>query len=337
MFPTWCVLKGLGSKRHTRNQAALRSRRVTPGRYLIEACDGKLTDEDLSDTGNAFARDYYDGDILSRSFSAEYAAAFEDDQQYPSVYHVEDSWETYDILAGFLRASYEDWQACAPQRMSRAERFQCLCQELGQKLEPFGYRFSKSGPHVSKRSEGFCFQIAFSERDHSRLAALRLKVGSNRLNAWRKSHGVTNPTNTVIMGSPGSILGIDVPELWDVTKPQIADSMFDLIQSEIEPFLKRFLDGETMISDAVALNYPGWDPMNRIHYLLCFGSHAQARQAAINWFQGNIGIYYPYKSHFQTYKDHGLVRIEDGGLAQWLAHTSHVLGFGDLSLEVTPE
>ena len=38
----------------------LSGRRATPGAFFLEACDGKFTDEDLNDEGNAFAQDYFD-------------------------------------------------------------------------------------------------------------------------------------------------------------------------------------------------------------------------------------------------------------------------------------
>src|SRR3954468_23801199 len=49
MFLAWALLGGLGSTLHAGGLARLRSREITPGAFFYDECDGKLTDEDLSE------------------------------------------------------------------------------------------------------------------------------------------------------------------------------------------------------------------------------------------------------------------------------------------------
>ena len=121
MFVAWAMLNGLAGELHTDefpdDLAKLRHREVTPGGWFLNACDGKLTDEDLSEEGNRFAASYYadqSGLLTSPgSYLADYEAGLLP-RQGPfggsaSLYHVPDSWETYAIIDPVIKARYADW------------------------------------------------------------------------------------------------------------------------------------------------------------------------------------------------------------------------------------
>jgi hypothetical protein len=46
------------------------TRRMTPGRLFLRLCDGKLTDEDFNDEGNAFAQAYFED--VGHGYIADY-------------------------------------------------------------------------------------------------------------------------------------------------------------------------------------------------------------------------------------------------------------------------
>jgi hypothetical protein len=108
MFLSWCVLNGLVGKFHSaRLLPQLRARAVTPGDYFIKVCDEKLTDEDLSDEGNAFAAAYFGFE------TGEYLGDYERVlcQHTPSLYHVDDTWENFDKLAPIIHEQFLAWKA----------------------------------------------------------------------------------------------------------------------------------------------------------------------------------------------------------------------------------
>lgn len=111
MFLAWAILFGLGADRHYEEfeeaVERLQSRDMTPGEYLLEVCGGRLSDRDLNQEGNAFARDYVTLEAGSylRDYERHVAA------ELPSVYHVTDSWQTYDTLAPLIQRRYEAWKA----------------------------------------------------------------------------------------------------------------------------------------------------------------------------------------------------------------------------------
>ncbi|MHA6206267.1 DUF7832 domain-containing protein [Dyella soli] len=67
----WCVLKGWAGQLHKGEGATalgqLMHGEISATDFLFEFCDGKLTDEDLDDQGNAFVSVYYGdhGDYLN--------------------------------------------------------------------------------------------------------------------------------------------------------------------------------------------------------------------------------------------------------------------------------
>ena len=116
MFLAWALLAGLGGEVHTGDDGALaqlRGRALTPGAFLMSACDGKFTDADLSDTGNAFAQAYFDLDDGDYLF--DYEDTLDDglSEDANSLYYIADSWENFDRLRPVLDQRFAQWRAAA--------------------------------------------------------------------------------------------------------------------------------------------------------------------------------------------------------------------------------
>ncbi|TQV90040.1 hypothetical protein IF1G_11293 [Cordyceps javanica] len=136
MFLAWAVLRDLTSAAHETAHAdalaAVRARaaQTTPGRYLAAQCGGSLADDDLAEEAQQFAREYYisadaatgrdgqddennngDDDVVVVG-----SGVYLDDYErtlaagLPSLYHVHDSWDNYDLLAPVLDAAFEAWR-----------------------------------------------------------------------------------------------------------------------------------------------------------------------------------------------------------------------------------
>jgi hypothetical protein len=110
MFVAWALLSGLSGEIHTvdfpADIPALRNRSITPGAFFLASCDGKFTDEDLSDEGNDFAAAYFD--LQKGKYIADYEAIFGKDGL--TIYHVADSWENYDRIAPRLADRLSAWR-----------------------------------------------------------------------------------------------------------------------------------------------------------------------------------------------------------------------------------
>ena len=110
MFVAWALLAGLAGELHSdefpEDVEKLRSRSVTPGQFFLEACDGKFTDEDLNDDGNAFAQEYFDFD--RGAYMKDYDRLLANG--LPSQYHVADTWTNFEKLRPVLDKRFADWR-----------------------------------------------------------------------------------------------------------------------------------------------------------------------------------------------------------------------------------
>ncbi|QNN78044.1 hypothetical protein IAE60_00940 [Pseudoxanthomonas mexicana] len=109
IFLAWAVLVGLGGELFTVEEPELVNelcnRTTTPGSFFLKVCDGKLTDEDLSDRGNKFAVAYYE--------DGQYLADYEEmlGSSLASPYHVPDVWASFDTLRPRLDERLARWSA----------------------------------------------------------------------------------------------------------------------------------------------------------------------------------------------------------------------------------
>jgi hypothetical protein len=110
MFVAWALLAGLAGKIHINDfpefLEKLRSHTITPAGFFLEACDGKFTDEDLNDEGNAFTQVYFD--LERSSYLADYNRTLA--KGLPSLYHVRDTWDNFEKLRPILETRFKNWQ-----------------------------------------------------------------------------------------------------------------------------------------------------------------------------------------------------------------------------------
>lgn len=123
MFLNWCINNDLVSeelKGDTEDEIEkLKRREITGADFVIDALDGKFSEYDLDDLGNAFAKDYYVdetdfGDKFS-SFATDYINIFdsvaeESDFEYETFYHIEDTYENYDLMKQIIDHRFQEWK-----------------------------------------------------------------------------------------------------------------------------------------------------------------------------------------------------------------------------------
>ena len=90
----------------------VRSREITGRDFLQHMCDEKFWDEDLSDEGYEFTLHYYSDE--EGYVTDGYIKDYEDilvAGKYDSLYHVDDTWDSYDKIAPVISRRYEEWKA----------------------------------------------------------------------------------------------------------------------------------------------------------------------------------------------------------------------------------
>lgn len=123
MFLNWCVANDLISEELKEDSEdkieKLTRREITGADFVIDALEGKFSEYDLNDLGNTFAKDYYVdetdfGDKFS-SFATDYINIFdsvaeESDFEYETFYHIEDTYENYDLMKQVIDHRFVEWK-----------------------------------------------------------------------------------------------------------------------------------------------------------------------------------------------------------------------------------
>jgi len=123
MFLNWCIERNLVSEEFQEDAEEeiekLKRREITGAEFIINSMDGKFSEHDLNDLGNAFAKDYYvdETDFGNRfsSFATDYINLFdsiaeESDFEYETFYHIEDTYENYDLMKQIMDHRFEEWK-----------------------------------------------------------------------------------------------------------------------------------------------------------------------------------------------------------------------------------
>jgi hypothetical protein len=110
MFIAWALLSGLGSDALSVDAPddieQLRARSITPGQFFMRTCDGKFTDETLSEVGNQFVAVYFD--MESADYLSDYETTVGGDSE--NLYSVPDNWTTFDRLKPVLDSRFAKWR-----------------------------------------------------------------------------------------------------------------------------------------------------------------------------------------------------------------------------------
>ena len=113
MFLAWAIMNGLEGDLHKEDSQeaieAVRQRRMTGAKFLLQECDWKLTHHSLNEEGNQFCLEYYGNDDGYGQYLVDYEIALAKNE--PSLYHIEDSWPTFDKLYEHIQSRYEAWKS----------------------------------------------------------------------------------------------------------------------------------------------------------------------------------------------------------------------------------
>ncbi len=108
MFLGWAIKRGLVGNLHAEHGAdavaAVCDGTLSGRAFLMQQCDEKFTDENLSVEGNRFAESYYDSRYLD-DYDASLGADLE------SLYHVQDHPKNHTKIELLLDKRFGEWRA----------------------------------------------------------------------------------------------------------------------------------------------------------------------------------------------------------------------------------
>jgi hypothetical protein len=109
-YLAWIINNNLESDLHRDESASelasVRERKMSGREFLITMCDEKFIYEDLNKEGHAFTVYYYEAE--ANGYFYDYGNNLT--KNLPSIYHVENSWENYDVIAPVITEAYRLWK-----------------------------------------------------------------------------------------------------------------------------------------------------------------------------------------------------------------------------------
>ena len=113
IYLAWAVLNGLESDWHRLNSKAqierLQRREITGAQFFFVACGDRFSEKDLNPEGNLFTRAYYENGPGKRGpYFKDYTKSLASDLS--SFWHVEDTWDNYDLLAPIITHRFQEWR-----------------------------------------------------------------------------------------------------------------------------------------------------------------------------------------------------------------------------------
>jgi hypothetical protein len=110
MYAMWAWSNGLGGESYIETKdefdEAMRTRKIMPGRLFLQLCDGKLTDEDFNENGNAFTQEYFNDN--AHGYIDDYKKCLGTEKE--TIYHIKDNWENFEKISFILREKFLNWK-----------------------------------------------------------------------------------------------------------------------------------------------------------------------------------------------------------------------------------
>mgnify|MGYP003602156175 CR=1 FL=1 len=330
MFLAWLLNQGMASDFHRTDSPGelrrLANREMTGLEFLIDACDGKLWEDDLNDQGNAFTVDYYDAkSTFARqhgSFLQDYCDVFNRHAaaqgfEYPSVYHVQNTWEKFDQLKPILDQRFSQWQAWSADPVNRQcdpkAQFLHACQEVGKFLAPHGFKPNKAGTVWKKvaADKDTVFEVSFESERYNSRGDVRMTVGlsiaSKALKKWLAQWGgAAGYEGCIVFGGllrPEKAASAIVWQVAGLTARSSIEEMCQLLAERCLPLFSLFADRPQAL-EHLASHGGGFPALCDstpvpLSFLLCFGTQEQAQR----FFTGYVASRpSPWRRNiFQTY------------------------------------
>ncbi|MFC5406339.1 hypothetical protein [Cohnella soli] len=309
MFLAWLACENMLGDFHREESAdetkRLKNREITGLQFLIDACDSKLWEEDLNDNGNAFTVDYYDEKSQfaqqNGSFLQDYCDVFNRHAEahgfeYPSVYHVGNTWENFDRLKPILDQRFSQWQVWsadpANRQLDPKTQFLHACQEVGKFLGPHGFKPNKAGTVWKKTAadKDTVFEVSFEPELYNSRSDVRmtvaLSISSKALKKWLgETMGGTGYDGTVLFGKLRQLDRYANPIVWQVAglkmRPSI-EEIYGLLNERVLPLFSLFADRPQAL-DHLATHGGGFSGIcdqeaTPLSFMLCFGTPDQAQR-----------------------------------------------------------
>lgn len=220
------------------------------------------------------------------------------------------------------------------------EVFANACAQIAARLTDAGFRFAKSGPHATRKSGEFTFQVGF-QSSHRNVAGAIVKlwihgtVFSKKIEVWRKTYPLLHGADYVAGGQIGNLTDQTFWHDWNLADPSTRASVIEAatqtVLSVALPYFSQFEDLDGLVAKAKAADIPSMTIDRVVEFLMCFANQVAARDAAASFLERHPNLVSNYIRDFRRYGERGLESRHASGYAAQLALASHLFDFGNLA------
>ena len=168
-----------------------------------------------------------------------------------------------------------------------AEVYAKSCARIAGAFESDGFRYAKSGPHMTRRRIGFVERVAFQTSYHNIPGkhvelSVAANVRSKKLKEWRHSQPASLRKDDWVGGGMIHLLGTNQFYLkWQLAEPETREEtigdVIDTIRSCALAYFDHFQDIPACVRLLVECDLPAMDLGNAVEFTLCFGARDQAQ------------------------------------------------------------
>jgi hypothetical protein len=216
------------------------------------------------------------------------------------------------------------------------------CAMIAEAFEPDGYRYFRSVPYFSKKTEDLTFSVSFQANRHNRAGQsvefwVHASVSSQSTKKWREFNTTLFPNSDFVAG--GQIGNLNKPYSWmrwDVVDPStrgkvVADAV-DTIRRLAIPFFAAFENPGQMVTRLQNDPHVLWMmPSQVFDYLACHSGPEAVRNAVAQFLKQNPHLEESFELKIKNFRKEDLPAVfavgnyVDDLVASLVAYASGVL------------
>ena len=216
------------------------------------------------------------------------------------------------------------------------------CARIAEAFVPDGYRFAKSGPHLTRKAGPFAFTVSFQSSRHNIAGQhvalwIHANVKSPVLKKWRVTNQAVGRVDDFTAG--GQIGNLIANHSWmewelanrDEREMQIADAV-ETIRKIVIPYFELFEQTTQLCDHLQDHDLPGMDIWGAFDFVACFSSLPAARRTAVRFLERHTALVREYREEVEQIRKNRQLQVGwRGSYAKFLAAASIHFELGDFS------
>ena len=224
-----------------------------------------------------------------------------------------------DVFADTARRKEEAARARTTRSLETAlaprDVFAGACRQISEAFIADGYKYAKSGPHLTKNSDPFSYRISF-QSSHNNIPGkhvvlwMHANVHSSRLKKWRGEQLKPYRKDGWVAGGMVHLLNRKSAMLeWELANEDnrrlVVDDAIRFIRSEVFSYFRRFDDSSAVISELCLKEVPAFELASSIEFALCFGNHQQAQLILNRFISQRTDLHDQIETSTQAFRNEG--------------------------------